>query len=1141
MKKRIKFINWNLLQKMLFIVFFSSSSVFLSGQVKTVTGTVTDQTGEAVIGARIDVKGSTEGTVSDLNGKFSLQAAPNATLVISYVGYKKQEIAVGNRANINVTLTEDTQLLDEVTIVNVGYGTVKKASMVGSVAALNAKDIETIPVGQLTNALAGRFAGVTISQSDGGTPGGSSNVVVGARGTWNNTDPLYVIDGIIRDKTAFDVLSQADIESFSVLKDAAAATVYGSRAANGVVLVTTKKGKAGKPTVTYSGSVGAGEFAYQPEPESWASRLHATQIGQMEYRGVKAAGTAVTADGWSPKHASVYANGHDATGGYIRENNPVFSDEAIAYYSDPAHHYSALDDVYRTPITTQHSVNVSGGNDLVTYYVGGNYYNESGIFKALDYSKYSIRSNVETKITKDLKLSLSMNTDNSERTRASGQDDRMSGVYRNLVLASTLTPTMVDGKYVNRDPSGNSGGGESQVAIANGDLGLYKRTTVNTEYTAALQYDLPWIKGLSAKVMYNRYVRNYVQKDQQKPITTYALKKDPNDPTQTTILPEINETNGALYGSNYVEEKTQYDRYYQFNTQLDYANTFGKHAVSATLVYERAESNGENLSGKKQDYEIFERPYLDYGGSNRDRWSLSNIGWESGRISYIGRLNYTFDNKYLIEGSFRQDLSSKFGPTRKNRAGFFPSGAVAWRVSEEKFFQDNVPFINNLKLRASVGLIGNDEIDAAQWYNKANINVSGMYTGGTTNANKGTAFSVIPNYGITWEESAFQNYGVDLGFLKNMFTLSGEYWFKHTYDILGSTTTDTPDVLGGQKGAENYGIIDAYGFTFELGFNKQINKDLSLWARGNFGWADNKLIRYAESNVVPWLSKLGLNYDRIAGYLSDGIIWTMKDTGRTDGNGVKLYDITTSTGGKYTIPANYHINESSHTIDNGNYNSLRPGWVFFKDLGGVDADGNRTDPDGYRTNNDADKDWKITRMNPPINYGLTLGGNWKGLSLEVFLQGTAGNQKAVSLHNIADCYWSGNAWEFWTGDVFSAIDNPTGKYPLLVNGPSDANMASDFWIHDASFIRLKNVTLAYDLPKSLLAKAGISGAKVYVSGNNLALLWNPFKYYDPEMGGYSDGEAYRINNPAPSQEEPLSGINTYPLTRTVTFGLTVSF
>jgi TonB-linked SusC/RagA family outer membrane protein len=1116
----------------------------VSQQSGKIAGTVSDDLGP-VAGASVFVKGTTNGTVTDADGRFVLNEVKNGAVIqISYIGYSTREITYTGQAELSVTLEESAQALDEVVVV--GYGTQKKASLTGSVTTMNVNDIRSIPVGNLSNALAGRLSGVTVTNTSGGVPGNSANIVVRSRGTWNGVNPLYVIDGVVRDKRAFDMLSSIDIENFSILKDAAAASVYGARAANGVILVTTKKGKEGKPVITYSGSVSAGEFAYEPERETLAQRIRVASVGQFEYRNVLGGGVSIDENGYHPAYSSIYKNGVDATDGYIAEagDSRVFSDEARAYYSDPAHQYDRLEEVYRTPVTNNHSLSVIGGNEKVKYYMGANYYNETGIFKAVDYEKYAIRSNVDAKINRYLTASLALNVDNGLTTTPTGQDSRMSNVYRFLQRSSRLAPGIVDGKYIGE--VGESSAGDSYAAVANGDAGLKKDQFWNSEYTAGLQWDVPWVKGLTAKVQYNRYVRHQLRKEQSIPYQTYLLNNDPavtGDPLAMIYLPEVVESSVQTHGSNYLEQYNYMNKLYQLNGIITYNNTFGKHEVGAMLVYEQSESYNESSASRREDFESFSRPYLNFGSSNRDKWKAEGSGSESGRISYVGRFTYAFDSRYLADFSFREDLSSNFDPG--HRRGFFPSGSLAWRISEEGFFKNNVSFINNLKLRGSVGLTGNDNVGGFQWIDRANVNAMGYYYGGGSSS-KGISFTSIANPLITWEKSLSYNGGIDIGLL-NMFTIDANYFFRKTYDILGSQTANIPDTFGANLSASNYGKVNSFGVEVELGYNKHVNRNLDVWAKGTFGWADNELVEYAEpEGTKPWLSRLGKNWDRQIGTITDGIVQQMYKTGEQNDKGEDLYRVVTSTGNTYIIPYNYYRNATDRYINNGNYNSLRPGWIFYRDLRGQDADGNPTAPDGYaEDNSDFDKDWTIDHLFPPYNYSLLLGGSWKGISLEVFLQGTAGNQKGAMVHNGANTYWSNNTWGYWAGDSYSVVDNPDGQYPMLVNGPGGGTGANHFWIRDASFVRLKNVTLSYDLPKSILSGVGIADARVYVTGNNLALLWSNMKFHDPELGEQLDSNGNNnANNPnwnPDSQNSPTNGVATYPLMRTVTFGLNISF
>jgi TonB-linked SusC/RagA family outer membrane protein len=1081
---------------------------------KQITGTIIDSDGEPVVGASIAVKGTGIGTVSNINGRFTIQAEPSATLIISFVGYKTQEIAVKNQTNIAITLYINENLLEEMVVI--GYGTQKKSHLTGAVASANVNDLRSTPAANLTNALAGRISGVTIAQSEGGRAGNASNVIIRARGTWNDTSPLYVIDGVVRDNRAFNVLNVNDIENISVLKDAAAASVYGSRAANGVILVTTKKGKAGKPTINYSGSIGAGDFTLLPKQETASEHIRAVNIARMDYRR-------------SP--LDIKQSIFNADGSYIDAN--VFSPEAQAYYEN--RDYNQLKAALVTPVTNDHSVSMSGGTDRLNYYVGANSYDESGTFRSIGYDKFSVRANVEGKINDFITASLAISTDKSNYKGPSGLSTRANEVYGNLYDGNTvshLMPYKIDGKYIGM---GDNQTDSSPLAMADGKTGNYTDTYWNNEYTAGLEIKIPWVKGLSGKLLYNKYERHRLEKDHQTPYQVYKSKRGADSQVTSHIfLEEIDETQApiTINSAGYLRERNENYDYYQFNAQVNYNNTFGKHEVGAMLAYEQYESKGEWSKSEKNQLAIFTLPYFKYGLTDKNYWAIDGSGYEDARLSYIGRFNYGFDGRYLVEFSFRRDASVKFDPD--HRWGFFPSASAAWRISEESFIKDNISWLSNMKLRGSYGLTGNDAVGSFQWLDRANIAAGGMFYGGTS-FTQGTNFSSIPNPLITWEKSRNTDIGLELGFLDNMFTLNLGTFRRHTYDILGSRTGDLPDTFGGAVADSNYGVVDSWGYEVELGFNKQINKDVNVWARGNFGFADNKLVEWVEIGVMDHLSRIGKNWDRMPLLQSDGIVWSLTPAGTKDSRGKDLYNVVTSTGGKYTVPSDYYYGYNSTTIGSNDLNQLRPGGLFKKDLHGLDANGNWTEaPDGIINSGDVDKCWGAERFIPPYNYGLLLGGSWKGLSLEVFLQGTAGAYRSLNRRNGANDFWYGSAMGFWSRDQFDRWDNTTGQYPSLMNGISQAN-EDDFWFRSTSFIRLKNVTISYEFPKALLAKTFIGGARVFVNGNNLALLWNPLKEHDPEVAGSSGMNYLSVG------DVPQTGIEMHPLMRTVTFGLNVSF
>jgi TonB-linked SusC/RagA family outer membrane protein len=1132
MKRILKFVELNLLRKTVLILCFCSSFIYLAAQdAVDVTGTIVDSEGEALLGATVSVQGTNDGTLSDMNGKFTLKVKPNAKLLISFVGFKKQEVTVGKQTNLFITLESDENELEETVII--GYGAKSRSHLTGSVSTLNVNEIQMIPTGNLSTALAGKMAGVFVAQETGGRPGNAAEITIRARGTWNSTSPLYVIDGVVRDVEAFNLLNANDIEDFSILKDAAAAAVYGARSSNGVVLVTTKKGRDGKARITYSGSVSVGSFAFEQQRQTMENSIRMANDLRMEWRQ----GYSFVDGKYTPRYSSVYKNGRDASEGYI-ESGAITDEEAAFYRSFGG--YDSYEAVYNTPVTQSHSLNISGGSDKTRYYISGSYYDEPGIAKSLNYSRMSIRANVETNLGKDWKASLATNISNSVDSRPAGEDIRGSNLYAFMVRTTPFRPfKSPDGRYIG---SGENMNGENKVAMAEGATGPRDVTRWNSEYNAALEWKAPWIKGLTARVSFSQYFRNQLDKEHYTPYLVYSAKKG-ESVNNHIFLNEIDETREAIQiGINRLQETRVNSTNYQFNTSINYHNTFGKHEVGGTLVYEQYESSGESATAMTTPMTTSLLPYFKFAStSNKDQWNINGYGWEDARLSFVGRFNYTFDNRYLAEFSFREDASVKFDP--KHRWGFFPSGSAAWRVSEEKFFKNSVKFINNLKLRGSVGITGNDAVGAYQWQDRANLAANGVYLGGS-NSTSGVSFQAIPNPLITWEKTLSYNGALEMGFLDNTFTFGAEYFFRKTYDILGSQTAYLPDTFGATLAYSNYGIVNSFGYEFEFGFNKQLTKNLALRVKGNFGWADNELVEWAEPGVSPHLSKIGKNWDRQTGYLSDGIVWDVAPEGSTVINGetVKTYTITTSTGHVYRNVRDDYVKNTDATnagvtISGGGYGDLRPGNIFPVDIHGMDDDGNLTAPDGVMTPGDADKIWMIEHFHPPYTYGLNLNVKWKGFTFDVLFQGTAGNQAMLQWMNQSGSGYDNAVQGWWVENAYSYNSNPTGKMPMVVNGAS--RPSTNFFVRNSSFLRLKNASISYDIPKKLLSKLGVSNANIYVSGNNLLLLWNSLKYIDPELiytPQMEDQNKSYINGDAATPSN-----HTYPLVRKITVGINLTF
>ena len=999
---------------------------------KKVTGTVMDKNGEAIIGASVLEKGTTNGTITDIDGRFSLEVGAKATLAISYIGYVDQNITIGNKSMVSIILQEDSQTLEEVVVI--GYGTQKKVNLTGSVASINSEVIENVPASNLSNALSGRLAGVNITQT-AGKPGGGSSVSIRADGTWNSTAPLYVIDGVVRDKFAFDGLDASEVENLSVLKDGASAAIYGSRAANGVILVTTKKGKIGKPTINYTGSIGISE---------------ATKIPDM----------------FNAYEQALYTNEALRNQLVPEGDMQYYAEDELEYYKN--HSYDWMDETWKSPVVTRHSLNVNGGNDKVRYFIGGNYYYETGSFDNLNFKKYSIRSNIDANITKDLKVSLnlSMDTRNDHKPywKWDNDNDNMNNLYNGLLRRGLFAP------YIDGKPNGTYLAWHPMEVI-NGNSGYNKKRYSNYEINVARQYDVPFIKGLSLKLTYNKYERHTFIKQFSRPYDLYVFKTTgSHNHIQTNELDYVKTRDDG----DFLYEKYNNDNSYQLNAMVTYNNTFGKHDINALFVYEQYEGTTDWMDGQRNYFISSAVDQLFAGSSDPKNSTLNGKGSESGRLSYVGRLGYTYDNKYLLEASFRYDGSVNFDP--KHRWGFFPSASAAWRISEENFFKNNVRFIDYLKLRASIGLLGNDAVGGWQWMQRYNLN-TGAYFGSLSN---GVSADVIPNTEITWEKSLDIDYGFDMQILRNRLSLSAGGFYKHTYDILGDRLASLPSTFGGVMPKENYATIDTKGFEIELSYKDKIGKDFTYNINANFGYATNKLITKDEAeNLRPYKSELGYNTDRSMGYVATDIIRTQADLD--------------------ALPEGYTIFGKKPEL----------GMLNYRDIRGANSD----EPDGKIDDND--NEWIIKHTKSPINYGFSVGGAWKGLSVDLFFQGVAGGKRFYDQRT----EWEGMeasayAWraDYWTPE------NTDAKFPRA-GADNGASEESTFWIQDTSFLRLKNVNITYQLPQQLVSKWGLSQMKFFLMGTNLFLLQDKIKAYDPEN----------------------SSIMNYPLMRTYSFGINVSF
>ncbi|OUO03171.1 SusC/RagA family TonB-linked outer membrane protein [Bacteroides clarus] len=1039
--------------RILLVLFSISLSTLAQAQSITVKGNVVDPNGEPLIGVTITEHNTTNGAITDINGNFSITCAKGATLKFSYIGYKDvTKTATGT--NLKVVLTEDSQALDEVVVV--GYGTQKKGSVTGSITSVDAKTIADIPTANLATSLAGRLSGVMISSTTG-KPGATSSLSIRAKGTTNDSSPLYVIDGVVRNQEAFESLDASEVENISVLKDGASAAVYGARAANGVVLVTTKKGSTGKPVINYSGTVGFDSPT--KNPETMSAYEQAIFLNHNRYQDWVDKGS-------DPKKRP--------------ENQKTwYTDDELEYLKGV--NYSWLDEMWRTPLTTRHALNITGGTERVRYFIGGAYYFATGAFDNLEYNKANFRASIDANITDNFKVGLNISTDNRKdikpHWKSDGGRDNLDNLYSSILKRSKMNPF-----YINGLPVKANGLEQHPLTQISEQAGRDTRKWMNTNVNMFAEYDAPFLKGLKFKFQYSRNTYNRLYKEVAMPYTLYTFETSGTnghyiDPSKN---PQVTGTD-VRGGDRFIKKTSALYSDYQMNFFVTYDRTFGKHDIGALFVYEQAEGENESFDAQRNGLLTWTMPEFHAASSDASQSIVGNgsVG-ESGRLSYVGRLNYAYDDKYLLEAAFRVDGSTKFAPNK--RWGFFPSISAGWRISNEPFFANNIKFIDYLKLRGSIASLGNDAIGGWDWMPKYNLTTGAIFGSQSYGIEPGT----LANPDLTWEKSISYNVGFD-GRLFNHFDVSFEWFYRHTYDILAERTASVPTSFGAKLPKENYAKIDARGFEFEIGYNGQV-KDFTYWLKGNFGYAKSWWVEKDEaSNLAAYKSEIGQSLDRVWGYDCLGILRSQEEVDRVNEENVKKY------GKELLIKGT----------------KLVPGMLLYRDVRGVNSD----EPDGQITAEDMVV--IVDKQSAPITYGFTLGGKWKGFTLDIFFQGLAGHERVIDDRKPGVKDWTGT-FAYWN-DHWTA-ENPNASMPFTLTKTNGEK--STFWVRNASFLRCKNISLSYDIPQSITKALKLDKVKVFVNGTNLFLLQDGLKIADPEV--HKDH------------------ISSYPIMRNFSFGLNVT-
>jgi TonB-linked SusC/RagA family outer membrane protein len=1021
---------------------------------KKISGKVTDSSGGVLPGVSVVVKGTTTGVITDNNGNYSLNVpARGEALVFSFVGMSTQEIKIGSQTVIDLVLTEETIGLEEV--VAIGYGTQKKVNLTGSIASVKTEQLANIPAANLSNALAGRAPGVTVIGTSG-LAGASSNIRI--RGSF--ADPLYVINGVIKAKNDFDALDASEVQSINFLKDAASASIYGSKAGNGVVLVTTKAGTVQKPVFEYKGSYSSST------PTRPLQNYSATQ--ELEY-----------------------LNQMNVTAGQPKP----YGQEVFDYFKNRS--YSINDYIWQSPSVQQHNLSVNGGTEALTYYLALGYHTEEGSYKNLNYDRYNFRSDVTAKITKRFKVNFNISGNQRNYHRwywpyDGAEDFNVSDFYRATFNWTRLYPFYVDDKG---DPTTDTKaypvvpGAWHPVELMLNSPG-YRDIRYRT-LDGIIRFDLDLadiLPGLSTSLMahyngYDKFTKAFIIHNKayifQSASTTNKFIPGPINPTKINL----HNLSSTYQG---IQESGDFYNSYQLNWYLRYDKTFGKHDISALGVYEQSSDYGRYMSGNAMDILTPQIDQIYNASADATKRYFNGSEGQTARASWIGRVHYGFSSKYMAEFSFRYDGNYKFAP--KKQWGFFPSVSAGWRISQENFMK-NISLLSNLKLRGSYGTSGNDDVNAFMWsqtYGKSTGYILGtsLYDGLSPNA--------MPNPDVTWSTSKMTDIGIDYGLFDNH--LNGEIdIFKRTQsDILGSRLGSTPSTLGATLPAVNYAQRSWKGYEFSINWDDKIGEvKYSVYA--NMGYSIDQWDVIDEAKALTdgtykdnWRSQVGKPANRIGGYIAEKMI-------RTQAELDAIPSTFTQFGRKPML-----------------------GTLLFKDIRGQNyAEG----ADGKIDSND----WTYLSDNgvPRINYGIGFKVEWRGISLQTHFQGVGAYDRMVRTMNGDGVFqvdrpyfqlWSNNYW---------TTETPNAKYPRIAGGWMQEEFGgggSTFWMRKGAYMRLKNLDIAYTLPKSLYSKVGLSRIQVFMNATNLFVI-SGMKEHDPEQ----------------------NTLDSYPLMKTITGGLNINF
>lgn len=1007
-------------------------------QQKSITGLVKSTTGEPLPGVTVVIKGTTQGTATNIDGEFFMENVPEgAVLVVSFVGMKTQEVPVNDQTTLTIVLEDEAIGLEEV--VAIGYTVRKKGEITGSVATVDSEMLERSGSKDVAKSLSGKVPGLIVSDR-GGYPGENDmTLLIRGKSTLNNNSPLILIDGITAG--SFNNLSPEDIESLTVLKDGAAA-IYGARAANGVILITTKRGKSGAPKFSLSSSYSLSTFSVKP------NLMSSEQFAIYENEIAERHGNQLP---YSDEDIAKYASGEDP----INFPNTDWQDLTFADYSPES----------------RVTLSVSGGNESVKYFVSGDYMDQTGLYDSgdLNFKQYQIRSNLDIKLRENLHMGIDLSGRFGKRNEPGVSE---SYIYKHIYVNY---PTEV-GIYPNGLPAWGGENGSNPVVMSSNEAGFIKTNDNDLRAKFSFEWDLNKItEGLKVKGFAGiRKMSNDI-KNWYTPWTVYQYNVS-ND--------VYNEIQGYSQQGNQSILRESFWKYNELllNATVHYDRTFNDHTVRGFVGVEQMSSDQRTSWAERKDFPSADHPELFAGGDDGQGSSGTSAEW--GRLNYFGSASYDYAKKYFIDFTLRYDGSSNFG--EGNRFGLFPGVGLSWSLADEDFMNWSNNWLNALKLRSSWAIMGNDRISAFQYLTRYNYGGStnaaqpNWYIFGTTGARyNGYDPATTPNPDITWETADMKNIGVNFMMFDNRLSGDVNYFYQKREDILITRNASIPDVAGITLPQENLGKVDNYGWEFQFGWNDKIG-ELNYNLGFNFTQAKNEVVYMDEAADVPeWRKREGHPMD------------------------------------SYIVYPTFGLFRSEDEVNS----------MTAKIAGTVEGEPAYVDTDGNGKINSNDRVRSYTSNVPEIQFGFFGGIEFKNINLNFLFQGQTKAQTLVYFesHGARPDFMFTKRW---------TPENRTARYPRAFVagdgysanlGTPDNFQGADLWLHDASFLRLKELELGYTLTKDVI---GFGDLKLYVRGYNLLTMFSDIYDlgFDPESSQIFDFRGSR-----------------YPAMKTYTIGLNLNF